>query len=507
VGSPTINGTTSALVAEGCSPSNGAIDPGETVVVSFCVQNTGGANSTNLVGTLQTSGGVTNPGPPQNYGVVVAAGGAVCRNFTFTASGTCGGTVTASIQFQDGATDLGTKTYTFTLGALATLSQNFDGVVAPALPAGWTADQGTNAGAFPLWVTSSAGTPAPPADSVPNAAFTVDPTNLLDNRIYSPVVMYTGGSQLTFRHNYDLEPNGTIAYDAGVLEVNINGGGFVDILTAGGSFASGGYDHTGINTGFANPLLPSRPCWSGSSGGFVSVAVNLPPAGVGLPTQFRWRMGSDNSVSRTGWRVDNVSIAQRVCSMNCSAPTATSAGSRKTHTGVGDFDVPLPLTGTPGIECRAGGGTNDYQIVVTFGTAVTVSGSPQAQVSSGSAVIGSGGVANGGMVSVVGNVVSIPLTNVANAQTILVSLNGVSDGTADGVDGVDATGNMLIPMSRLLGDTNGNGAVNSTDASQTKARIGQAVGASNFRSDVNESGGINSTDATQVKSNIGNGLP
>ena len=91
------------IVSESCTPPNGALDPDETVTVSFCVQNTGAANTINLVGTLQATGGVTNPSGPQNYGVVVAGGPPVCRNFTFTVSGTCGGTVTATIQFQDGA--------------------------------------------------------------------------------------------------------------------------------------------------------------------------------------------------------------------------------------------------------------------------------------------------------------------------------------------------------------------------------------------------------------------
>src|SRR5205823_4473616 len=37
-------------------------------------------------------------------------------------------------------------------------------------------------------------------------------------------------------------------------------------------------------------------------------------------------------------------------------PTATGAVSRKTHGAAGTFDVNLPLTGTPGIEPRSGGG-------------------------------------------------------------------------------------------------------------------------------------------------------
>ena len=50
----------------------------------------------------------------------------------------------------------------------------------------------------------------------------------------------------------------------------------------------------------------------------------------------------------------------------------SSAVSRKTHGGVGDFDVPLPVTGTPGVECRAG--AMGHTLVFTFTNSV-VSGS------------------------------------------------------------------------------------------------------------------------------------
>ena len=60
------------------------------------------------------------------------------------------------------------------------------------------------------------------------------------------------------------------------------------------------------------------------------------------------------------------------------------------------FDIDLPLTGDLGVECRSSGGSNDYQIVVSFANPVAVNGSPQATVISGSATIGTGGLANGG---------------------------------------------------------------------------------------------------------------
>ena len=60
---------------------------------------------------------------------------------------------------------------------------------------------------------------------------------------------------MTFRQNFDLEEqNADTAYDAGVLEISINGGAFTDIITAGGTFVSGGYNHTGINPDFGNSI-------------------------------------------------------------------------------------------------------------------------------------------------------------------------------------------------------------------------------------------------------------
>jgi N-acetylneuraminic acid mutarotase len=179
-----------------------------------------------------------------------------------------------------------------------------------------------------------------------------------------------------------------------------------------------------------------------------------------------------------------------------SAPVVQSAASRKIHGGAGAFDVNLPLSGTPGIECRSGGATNDCTMVITFFANVSVNGSPQAAVTVGTGTVGSGGVSNGGVVTISGSVVTIPLTNVVNAQTINVTLNSVNGST-----------NITIPMSILLGDTNANRTVNAADVAQTKFRLGQTVDATNFRSDVNANGSINAADTAIVKQNSGTSLP
>ena len=112
-----------AVTAEGCGTGNGAIDPGEAVTVSLPLRNVGTADTFSLVATLLAGGGVTSPGAAQNYGVVLAGGPAVARSFSFIAGGSCGGTVTATLQLQDGSSNLGTVSYSFTLGALNPIPQ------------------------------------------------------------------------------------------------------------------------------------------------------------------------------------------------------------------------------------------------------------------------------------------------------------------------------------------------------------------------------------------------
>jgi hypothetical protein len=100
---------------------------------------------------------------------------------------------------------------------------------------------------------------------------------------------------------------------------------------------------------------------------------------------------------------------------------------------------------------------------------------------------------------VAGNVVTVNLTGVTNAQTIIVTLSGVNDGVN--------MGDVVVPMSVLQGDTSGNGTVSGTDVSETKLQSGQAVTASNFREDVVVSGGINGSDVAAVKLKSGTALP
>lgn len=169
--------------------------------------------------------------------------------------------------------------------------------------------------------------------------------------------------------------------------------------------------------------------------------------------------------------------------------TLTSAVSRKTHGGAGTFDIALPLTGEPGVECRSTNGR--HTLVFTFNSDVV----------SGSATV------TGGTGSVLGNPIfsgatmTVNLTGVTDVQKITVTLSNVTSSTSQVLPDTAVSVNMLI------GDTTGDKTVNNSDVTQTRGQVGVAVSASNFREDVRPDGSINTTDVSQVRSRVGDTLP
>jgi hypothetical protein len=164
------------------------------------------------------------------------------------------------------------------------LSEAFDAITAPALPAGWTATALT--GAVAPWQTVTT-----TVHTAPNAAFAPDPNFVSDN----------------------------VLVDGAVLEIKIGGGVFTDVVSAGGSFVTGGYDKV-VSTSYSNPLA-GRMAWTGNSGGYRDTLVNLPAAAAGQTVQLRWRVGTDSSVPATGQRLDTLLLMDGfTCSAAALAP-------------------------------------------------------------------------------------------------------------------------------------------------------------------------------------------
>jgi hypothetical protein len=316
-GAPSIIlGTPTQLAGNG-SPTNGVVEPDETVIFSIPLSNGGGADTTNLVATLLAANGVFAPSGPQNYGVLSAGGAAVSHPFTFTAQAACGATITATLQLQDGATNYGTVSFNIPVGRFITVTnfaENFDGVLAPNLPAGWSSS--ANSDQSP-WTTTETQRDGASGQSI----YVGVPPDASIAELISPAFHITASfSQVTFRNNYWLL-SGT---DGGVLEIQIGNGAFKDILAAGGTFAAGGYNMT-LNTTSSNPL-GGRLAWSGVSSGFITTIATLPASAAGQNVRLKWRCGTGiiQAGGGIGWYLDNLFVTDGGsydCASAVSAPS------------------------------------------------------------------------------------------------------------------------------------------------------------------------------------------
>ena len=115
----------SSLLAEGCLPGNKVIDPGETVTVNLSLGNNGSTATQNLSATLLGSANIIASEQTRSYGAMAPGASAVTRQFTFMASGACGGNLPVNLSLKDGDQDLGIVTFNFTLGAMGTTTQSY----------------------------------------------------------------------------------------------------------------------------------------------------------------------------------------------------------------------------------------------------------------------------------------------------------------------------------------------------------------------------------------------
>ncbi|MEO7793995.1 MAG: hypothetical protein ABIV06_04420, partial [Thermoanaerobaculia bacterium] len=131
-----------ALGLTGCAAANGVADPGEVLTADLTVRNDGTDPLSNLVGTLQASGGVLNPSAPRTYGAI-APGASATRRFSFAVGGACGDNLLFSLQLQDGVTAYGVVTFgplqtgldntvSFTNSAAITINDNAAGSPYPS---------------------------------------------------------------------------------------------------------------------------------------------------------------------------------------------------------------------------------------------------------------------------------------------------------------------------------------------------------------------------------------
>ncbi len=210
--------------------------------------------------------------------------------------------------------------------------------------------------------------------------------------------------------------------------------------------------------------------------------------GVGTQAQFNFQNGLAVDTDGTLYLADTTNGAIRSAQPVTDLQLATAV-SRKTHGGAGPFDINLPLTGEPGVECRNTNGT--HTVVFTFSN----------EIASADVALTSGTGSVAGQPAFTDKTVTVNLTSVSDQQKITIALSRVTDAFAQVLPYMSVSANILI------GDANGNKNVNSSDIGQTKSQSGVAVTAANFRSDVNVSGTLTASDVSQVKANAGHTVP
>ncbi len=161
--------------------------------------------------------------------------------------------------------------------------------------------------------------------------------------------------------------------------------------------------------------------------------------------------------------------------------------SRKTH-GAVDFNIPLPLTGNQGIECRTGQpAAGAHKLVFRFANPLTSVTDANVTSGSGSVDKPTSGIDPADSHQYIAN-----LTGVGNAQRITVTLTGVTDSVGN------SSASVSVTLGLLLGDVNSSGRVDGSDLTSLRQESLKPVDDANFRNDVNGSGRIDGRDATVV---------
>ena len=163
--------------------------------------------------------------------------------------------------------------------------------------------------------------------------------SITDQRLVSPAMALPVGENplvLKFWHVPNLEhTSATACYDGGILEVS-NDAGATWTQVPNANLLVGGY--TGpISTSFSNPLAGLQAWCSPSTTTYRQTIADV-SAYAGQTVQFRWRIGTDSSVSRPGWDVDDVLV------QSCQTPTAVTLSSVEATTSQSPV---APLAGLP----------------------------------------------------------------------------------------------------------------------------------------------------------------
>jgi subtilisin-like proprotein convertase family protein len=329
---PLITGAGATLTAEGCTVTNGAIDPGETVTLNFSLKNAGFADASNVVATLLATNGVASPSGPQNYGVLLASGGSNTQSFTFTANGTCGGSITPTLQVQDGSNNLGTITFPFGFGMISATTNSFANTGTITIPT-----SGNNGRSTPYPSTLSVSGITGLVSKVTVTLTNVSHTWVSDLDI---LLVGPGGQKVMIMSDVGNDASGTpISHQTFTFDDNA-----ASLVPSNSPIVSGTYKPTDYLPG---DVLGS-PAPAGPYGTLLSVFNAVNPNGI-------WSLYVFDDVSRfdggsisNGWKLNIITTTNSCCvgAINSNSPPVISAASISPVSPTTTNDLVVTITST-----------------------------------------------------------------------------------------------------------------------------------------------------------------
>jgi len=320
-----------SIVDSGCTSDNGFIEPGETIQLTLTLRNAGGCGGvSNVAGTLSSpTPGISvtnaNAGFPDLPVVGSTSANSTAFQFTVDAGVACGTTIDFVLDCT--ADGFGVTTLLFE-GVLRVgrpmetvlLVEDFDGVTAPALPAGWSTSVVT--GTSNPWRTSTVY-----AASGLNSAFCADITTTSHNELMSPLVNIPAGTEivrvdLDETHNMEINVERQ-AWDGAVMRVLLGGKRyFAGALGIMDPF----YPWQILRGSSSTSPLQDLACWSdNTTPNFAHYALNMPDLG-GQSINLVFGMSCDPSVgSSSGMFLDNVTVTAVDYACDCGDPTPVAS--------------------------------------------------------------------------------------------------------------------------------------------------------------------------------------
>jgi len=188
----------------------------------------------------------------------------------------------------------------------------------------------------------------------------VDPSTTSDQRLVSPaVVLPSAASPVTLQFwNWQLmEDRSTGCYDGGLVEISTNDGASWSHLPDAVMLTDpydGPVSSLGSLDGWCDDLGASNTVWK--------KAIVDVDAYAGQTVRFRFRLGSDSSVSREGWYVDDVKV-QSCQPGGCQAPSGLANNGAVDLNGCANDGVQVTWSQDPGDWGDGGAGTRTYDVL------------------------------------------------------------------------------------------------------------------------------------------------